>query len=326
MKKIILLAGLTGCALLASACSKSKDNQPLGQGEQIQAEGSTGDENALADKSEKENQEGENEKEEKKEEDKSEEAVKEDKSKDLEKLPEADLKALSKLPAEAYSWGQGTNMDEQNRPISAVEYQELYGKYDADFLKETEDKEIFLTFDEGYENGYTSKILDALKAADCPAVFFVTMDYVKREPDLVKRMIEEGHVVGAHSVTHPSAGMPSLSLEEQEQEIVQLHEYVQENFQYSMYLFRFPAGIYSEQSLALLQQLGYHSVFWSFAYADWDPDNQMEESAALKKAKDRIHNGAIYLLHAVSATNAAILEDFVAQAREEGYHFAKYEK
>lgn len=320
MKKTILLAGLTGCMLLAAACSKSEDNRPPEKESQVQTGENTSDKNNVNDKSDKDEKQNQEEGDKK-----DKESTEKDESEALEKLPKADLKALSKLPSKSYSWGQGTNMDEQNRPVSAVEYQELYGKYDADFVKETEDKEIFLTFDEGYENGYTSKILDALKAADCPAVFFVTMDYVKKESALVERMIQEGHVVGAHSVTHPSAGIPSLSLEEQEQEIVQLHEYVQENFNYSMYLFRFPAGIYSEQSLALLQQLGYRSVFWSFAYADWDPDNQMEEAAALKKVKDRIHNGAIYLLHAISATNAAILEDFVAAAREEGYHFVKYE-
>lgn len=324
MKKMIAIAGLTGCMLLAGACSKSKDNRPPQEDSSVQTQHNAGEEENTA-------QNGELvdglEKNDKKDEDKdNKNMTKKDQASNMEKLPKADLKTLSKLPDKVYSWGQGTNMDDQNRPISAVEYQGLYGKYDADFVKETEDKNIYLTFDEGYENGYTSKILDGLKAAECPAVFFVTMDYVKKEPTLVERMIQEGHVVGAHSVTHPSAGIPSLSLEEQEQEIVQLHEYVQEKFNYSMYLFRFPAGIYSEQSLALLQQLGYRSVFWSFAYADWDPDNQMEKSAALKKVKDRIHNGAIYLLHAVSATNAAILEDFVASAREEGYHFVKYEK
>lgn len=324
MKKIILLAYLTGCIFLMASCSKSEDNQPLSEN-QKQQQDSRGQEDKTKDNETEQENSTEKVKEENQGEQEKDSKEKEEKQ-ESKTLPEVDLQSVEKLSADAHSWGQGVNMDENNRPVGAVQNQELYGKYDADFIKETKSKEIYLTFDEGYENGYTAKILDALKEVDCPAVFFVTMDYVKSEPELVKRMIQEGHVVGAHSVTHPSAGLPSLSLQEQEQEIVQLHEYVQENFGYSMYLFRFPAGIYSEQSLALLQQLGYRSVFWSFAYADWDPDNQMEVSKALQKAKDRLHDGAIYLLHAVSSTNSAMLTDFVEAAREEGYTFVKYEQ
>jgi len=240
-------------------------------------------------------------------------------------LPDMNQSKLKTLSEEAFSWGQGVNLDENDRPISAVEAQKTYGKYGADFVKTEEEKTIYLTFDEGYENGYSSVILDTLKEKDCKAVFFITMDYAKREPELIMRMIKEGHVVGAHSVSHPANGMPSLSLEEQQQEIVGLHEYVQEQFDYNMYLFRFPAGIYSEQSLALVQQLGYQSVFWSYAYADWDPDNQMAVEEALNKAMSRLHGGAIYLLHAVSSTNSDMLGDFIDKTREKGFTFELYE-
>lgn len=137
-------------------------------------------------------------------------------------------------------------------------------------------------------------------------------------------MIDEGHIVGAHSVTHPSAGMPSLSIDSQISEVRDLHNYVKEKFDYDMYLFRYPAGIFSEQSLAIVSNLGYRSVFWSFAYADWDPNKQPNEVEALQKVTDRLHNGAIYLLHAVSKTNADILSDFIDNARNLGYVFETY--
>lgn len=247
---------------------------------------------------------------------------KKEKKKKFAKLKKEELSGLSN---EIFNWGQGTNVDEKNRPVDSVNFQEKYGAYDADFVREDGDeKTIYLTFDEGYENGYTPQILDVLQEKDCKAVFFITMDYVKREPELVQRMIEEGHVVGSHSVTHPSAGMPSLSLEEQREEIIELHDYIWDNYQYNMYLFRYPAGIFSEQSLALMKQLGYRSVFWSFAHADWDPDNQPDEASSLEKVVKRLHPGAIYLLHAVSETNTNILGSFIDQARDAGYTFKEY--
>ncbi len=237
---------------------------------------------------------------------------------------DVDLGALANLSNEIKSWGPGVNMDDKNRPTGSTMYQKKYGQYDADYIRE-ESQKIYLTLDEGYENGYTAVILDALKEKQVSAVFFVTMSYVKKEPELIWRMINEGHVVGAHSVTHPADGMPSLSLEAQLAELRDLHEYVKAEFGYEMYLFRYPAGIFSEQSLALVQATGYRSVFWSYAYRDWVTDDQPEPTAALEKALNRLHPGAIYLLHAVSATNAQIMGDFIDQARAMGYEFVKYE-
>lgn len=232
----------------------------------------------------------------------------------------------SSLDNTIQNWGQGVQFDDLNRPISAVEFQEKYYKLSADFIKaDSEDKNIYLTFDEGYENGYTSKILDILKEHQTPAVFFVTLPYAQENPDLIKRMIEEGHVVGNHSSSHPSAGMPSLSVQEQQEDIMKLHDYIKTNFDnYEMTLFRFPAGKFSERSLAILKDLGYRSVFWSFAHADWDPDNQPEETASLQKLIDRLHPEAIYLLHAVSKTDTNILGDFIEQAKAIGYNFQSY--
>ncbi len=233
-----------------------------------------------------------------------------------------DAASLTAIDNTSRSWGQGTKFDEKNRPRSAVNAQQTYGAYDARYIAE-ESPTIYLTIDEGYENGYTAKILDVLKEKKCPAVFFVTMDYVKQNPDLIRRMIDEGHVVGNHSVTHPAKGLPSQSIETQAAELMDLHNYVKEQFHYDMYLFRYPAGIHSDQSLALVQQLGYRSVFWSFAYRDWVTDNQPEPTAALQTVTERLHPGAIYLLHAVSSTNTEIMGDFIDAARAQGYIFGK---
>ena len=232
---------------------------------------------------------------------------------------EEDLKALDNT---SLSWGQGVNFNDKNQPEGSLDYQKQYGSYGANFIGDhTDDKTIWLTIDEGYENGYTETILDVLKEKDCKAVFFITGPYAEQNPELVKRMISEGHMVGNHSWSHPSKGMPSLSIEEQIADITKLHDYVKEHFDYEMTLFRNPAGIFSKQSLAVTQSLGYRSLFWSFAYADWDPDDQPEQAKSLDKLAERLHPGALYLLHAVSATNTAILGDFIDQARSEGYTF-----
>ncbi|MDY4970109.1 MAG: polysaccharide deacetylase family protein [Lachnospiraceae bacterium] len=223
---------------------------------------------------------------------------------------------------ESQGWGQGVNFNSKNQPEGSLSYQKKYDSYDAHFIgSDTDSKVIWLTLDEGYENGYTAEILDVLKEKNCQAVFFITGSYAKQNPDLIRRMIDEGHVVGNHSWSHPSKGMPSLSVEEQIEDITRLHDYVKEHYDYEMTLFRNPAGIFSERSLAVTRSLGYDSMFWSFAYADWDPDKQPDPEEALKKLTDRLHPGALYLLHAVSKTNTEILGDFIDQARSQGYEF-----
>lgn len=238
-------------------------------------------------------------------------------------MTEAEIKKLSNERQDNY-FGGDTN--EEGVSLHCLEWQNKYGKYNADFVRYEEGgKNIYLTFDEGYENGYTAKILDVLKEKGVKAVFFCTMPYIKQQPELVQRMIDEGHIVGSHSVTHPSEGMISLSIAKQKEEMETLQKYVADNFNgYQVQLFRYPAGIYSDQSLALMGSLGYTSVFWSFAYADWDVNNQPNEAEALKKCVDKLHPGAIYLLHAVSKTNTNILGDFIEQAREKGYTFKEY--
>ena len=239
-------------------------------------------------------------------------------------LPEIRQEDLQTYSNTVVTWGPGIQMAEDGRPAACIAFQEKYASLGVDFLKENK-KVIYLTFDEGYENGYTEKILDILKGKQVSAVFFVTMPYAREQTALMNRFVQEGHVIGNHSVTHPSQGMPSLSIEDQMSEYQEMQDFIKNTYQYDMYLFRPPAGIFSEQSLAAAACFGYRTVLWSFAYADWDPDRQPSTEEALKKMEGRLHNGAIYLLHAVSATNTAVLGEFIDYAREQGYEFMKYE-
>ncbi len=219
-------------------------------------------------------------------------------------------------------YGPGVHTDENNRPVGAINMQNKYGSYDAYFIAEKSNN-IYLTFDEGYENGYTPKILDTLKEKNCKAVFFITMEYAKKNPSLVQRMIDEGHVIGNHSVKHLS--MPTLSIDECVKEIKDLHLYVRENFGYEMYLFRPPMGEFSEKALAIAKELGYKTFLWSFAYRDWETDNQPEKNAAYTKITSSAHGGAIFLLHAVSKTNAEIVGDVIDSFRNLGYTVKAFE-
>lgn len=233
---------------------------------------------------------------------------------------------FSQYSTEYVPFGFGSDRDpETNRPTGLQWYINHYGQYAVDFMQ-PESNYIFLTFDEGYEYGYTPQILDTLKEKNVKAVFFVTLPYAKENPELVQRMIDEGHVVGNHSATHPNDGLSTLSVEQQLSEVQLVHDYVLENFDYEMYLFRFPTGAFSEQSLAIVQSLGYRSVFWSFAHRDWYTDDQPDVAESLQNALDKAHGGAIYLLHAVSSTNTEMLGDFIDGCRAKGFEFGYYGK
>ena len=214
-------------------------------------------------------------------------------------------------------WGPGRAENHQ-RPTDPVNLQESFGKLGAQFIM-SDDKFICLTFDEGYENGFTPSILDTLKEKKVKAIFFVTYDFVKDNPDLIKRMIDEGHIIGNHTYRHYT--MDEVTLEKATEEIEFLDNYMKENFMYRMTLFRFPKGEFSENTLALANSLGYKSVFWSFAYADWDSNNQTSNEDALNEITTHFHNGEIMLLHAVSSTNAEILASVIDEARAQGYEF-----
>lgn len=225
------------------------------------------------------------------------------------------------LSSKKIGWGVG-NVKEGERPYSAVSFNEKYCELGGRFIGQ-DNKKIYLTFDEGYENGFTAAILDTLKEKKVSAVFFVTYDYVSKNSDLVLRMINEGHILGNHSWSHPS--VPTCTEDGAKNEIMRLHNYVLEKFNYKMTLFRFPMGEFSEKTLAIAKNCGYKSVFWSFAYVDWKTDSQPEKTAALEKTVNGAHNGAIYLLHAVSQTNTEILGDFIDNVQNKGYTFSKYD-
>lgn len=215
------------------------------------------------------------------------------------------------------TWGPG-NIEEHQRPTDPENLQNKYSELSSQWLL-PDDKEICLTFDEGYENGYTEQILDTLAEKDVKAVFFCTYDYVRDNPELVQRMINEGHIIGNHSYSHYN--MTEIDIDTAAEEITLMHDYVEENFNYSMGYFRFPEGVFSEQTIALAAELGYRSVFWSFAYADWDVDNPPAEDEAFEKITSSTHNGEIMLLHAVSETNANILGSVIDNIREQNYTF-----
>ena len=215
------------------------------------------------------------------------------------------------------AYGMGVDVDSMNRPLGAIQAQEQYGDMGGLFIGDSTNKQIWLTFDEGYENGCTAGILDTLKEKNVRAVFFVTYDYCKRNPELVKRMIAEGHTVGNHTWSHPS--LPECSPDELYSELSLLHEYVRDEFGYDMYVMRPPKGEFSQRVLACAKELGYTTVLWSFAYPDWDVNNQPDQEQAFQKITGKSHNGAVYLLHAVSETNAAILGRVIDYWRDSGF-------
>ncbi|MCD7796402.1 MAG: polysaccharide deacetylase family protein [Clostridiales bacterium] len=230
---------------------------------------------------------------------------------------QADAVGSQSYNTEKVVWGPG-RAEEYRQPTDPVMLQEQYGNFSARFLLDSEEK-ICLTFDEGYENGYTPAILDTLKEKNVKAIFFVTYDFAKDNPDLIERMIDEGHTVGNHTYRHYT--MDEVERSVAEEEITYLDNYIKEEFGYQMTLFRFPKGEFSEDTLALAQELGYESVFWSFAYADWDTQNPADPDEAYNEIISYTHPGEIMLLHAVSQTNAEILGDVIDAVREQGYTF-----
>ena len=182
------------------------------------------------------------------------------------------------------------------------------------------EKKLYLTFDEGYENGHTAEILDILKEKGVPAAFFITGPYAKKENELVRRMIDEGHIVGNHTVNHPN--LPKLqTAEKMEDELSQMRELVLELYGYEMKYMRPPEGEYSRRLLAVSRDMGFRTVFWSFAYKDWDVKAQKGKEYAFNQVSEYLHNGAVLLLHAVSEDNKKALPDIIDYARSQGYEF-----
>ncbi len=227
------------------------------------------------------------------------------------------------LSTKKIEWGVKRNNNHKQPDLGSTNTK-ILSTYNGIYMGNSESKKVYLTFDSGYEAGYTEKILEVLKQNNVKATFFITAHYVNTQPDLVKRMIDEGHIVGNHTVNHKS--MPSLTNEQIKQEVMNLHTTIYEKFGYEMKYMRPPKGEYSESSVAYCQSLGYTTVMWSLAYDDWDEAKQGREEYGKKKILDNIHNGAVILLHGTSKDNSIILDSVIKEIQNMGYIFASLDE
>lgn len=217
------------------------------------------------------------------------------------------------------SWGLSFQ-EEGKRPAGNATIDDLK-QYNAYYASDTDEKILYLTFDAGYENGNTPAILEALKKHQAPAVFFAVGNFIKDNPDLIKRMITEGHIVGNHTMTHPDMSQIS-SMESFQKELEGVEElYTSVTGEPMTKFYRPPRGVYSTENLSMAKELGYSTFFWSLAYVDWIQEQQSSKEEAFQKLIPRIHPGAIVLLHNTSSTNAAILDELLTKWEEMGYQF-----
>lgn len=224
----------------------------------------------------------------------------------------------SVLPA-SDSWG--LSFQEEGKPPVANTTASKMKDFDAYYMQETSEKVLYLTFDCGYENGNTPQILDALKKHQAPATFFVVGHFLETSPDLVKRMISEGHTVGNHTYHHPDMSKIS-SVGDFSAELSAVENLYQEITGESISpYYRPPQGKYSETNLKMAKDLGYSTFFWSLAYVDWNTDAQPSHDEAFQKLLGRVHPGAVLLLHNTSKTNAEILDELLTKFEEMGYRF-----
>ena len=225
---------------------------------------------------------------------------------------------------ETGSWG--LSFREEGAPPIGNAGRDQLRDCDAAYLGDPTKKVLYLTFDAGYENGCTEKILDILKEQQVSAAFFLVGNYLEKNADLVRRMVEEGHIVGNHTMHHYDMSKltdkEAFSKELRDLEVLYKEVTGQELPKY----YRPPQGIYSEENLKMAQELGYKTVFWSLAYVDWNNDSQPTKEEAFRKLLPRTHPGAVVLLHSTSQTNAEILEELIGKWKEEGYTFGTVEE
>ena len=233
-------------------------------------------------------------------------------------------KAAVSVSAEITNWGLSFQQ-EGEPPIGNADSAAL-AQYNALYRAETQEKILYLTFDAGYENGHTPAILDALKKHGAPAAFFLVGNYLETQPDLVRRMVEEGHTVGNHTYSHPD--MSAITTEEDFCRELEKNEalYHEITGQEMTKLYRPPQGKFCQSNLEMAQRLGYRTVFWSLAYVDWYEDDQPTREEAFEKLLPRVHPGAVVLLHSTSSTNAAILDELLTRWEDMGYTFGKLEE
>ncbi len=222
------------------------------------------------------------------------------------------------------SWG--LSFRQEGAPPIGNAGKDQLRQYQAAYIGNTNEKVLYLTFDAGYENGCTTKILDTLKEKQVPAAFFLVGNYIRQSPDLVRRMVAEGHTVGNHTMHHYD--MSRLSDKAAfSKELTDLEALYKETVGQELPKFyRPPQGIYSEENLKMAQELGYKTLFWSLAYVDWNNDAQPTREAAFAKLLPRTHNGAVVLLHSTSKTNAEILGELIDKWKAMGYRFGTLEE
>ena len=221
----------------------------------------------------------------------------------------------------AQSTGWGLSFQEEGkRPAGNASIDDLK-QYNAYYASDTDQKIIYLTFDAGYENGNTPAILDALKKHQAPAVFFVVGNFIKDNPDLIRRILADDHIIGNHTMTHPD--LPQISsMDAFQKELQDVEElYTSLTGEAMTKFYRPPRGIYNTENLSMAKELGYSTFFWSLAYVDWIQDQQPSREEAFQKLLTRIHPGAIVLLHNTSSTNAEILDELLTKWEEMGYEF-----
>ncbi|RKJ39404.1 delta-lactam-biosynthetic de-N-acetylase [Acutalibacter sp. 1XD8-33] len=229
-----------------------------------------------------------------------------------------------KAPAEAVS-GEITNwglsFQQEGQPPVANATEEYLAQFDSVYCMPTEEKKLYLTFDAGFENGSTEKILDALKKHGVKATFFLVGNYFETQPGLVRRMVEEGHTVGNHTYSHPD--MSSIGDEESFRQELEKNEalYKEVTGEEMPKLYRPPQGKFCESNLKMAQKLGYRTIFWSLAYVDWYENDQPTPQQAYDKLLPRVHPGAVVLLHSTSKTNGEILDELLGKWEELGYSF-----
>ena len=235
--------------------------------------------------------------------------------------------SVSVFASSALSTGSwGLSFRQEGAPPIGNAGKDQLRQYQAAYIGNTNEKVLYLTFDAGYENGYTAKILDTLKEKQVPAAFFLVGNYIRQSPDLVRRMVAEGHTVGNHTMHHYDMSRLSdkaaFSKELTDLEALYKETVGQELPKY----YRPPQGIYSEENLKMAQELGYKTLFWSLAYVDWNNDAQPTREAAFAKLLPRTHNGAVVLLHSTSKTNAEILGELIDKWKAMGYRFGTLEE
>lgn len=237
---------------------------------------------------------------------------------------------LRNLPTDMISLGYSlanTQRDEYNRPVFIENIDSQYGdRYNARFIGEEGTKKVYITFTSGYEYyvdgvANTDRLIEILNEKNVPAIFFVDGGYVRNNPDMCRKLVDNGYIVGCHGWDHPTEGVASYSIEDQYEDAKKIYEAIYEATGVEPYYYRFGSGIWNERALALLSELGFKNVFYSLTYYDYDVNNQPDVAETLDMMIENLHDGEIIYLHTVSNTTVAMLGDFIDAARAKGYEF-----